>query len=158
MNKTFYIFSTFLLFVFFSACQPDSNLQADLKDTNWVGTHYFLEMPSYLNSDSTFTMEANENNWESVLKGKPSKIYLKANGEYNEEHFDVNDNRILNYQGTWSIEGDSLFFDIQKPVSTRHAYAVELGNDNSTLKLLRKSDFDRDKQVDDQQTLTFKKQ
>ncbi|MGB1242851.1 MAG: hypothetical protein ACPG49_10040 [Chitinophagales bacterium] len=158
MNKIAYILSLVSFFVFFSACQSNSDLQTNLKNTHWVGTHFSITMPSYKGSDSTLITEANESNWQSVLKGNPSKIHLKNNNDYSEEHFDINNNSILKYEGTWSIEGDSLFFDIQKPHTTKHTYSAELDASKSTLKLSRKSDFDRDKQIDDQQVLTFKKQ
>ena len=107
MNKIPYTLSIFFSLLLFSACQSESDLQIHLNDTDWVGTHFDVTMPSHRNSDSTFVVKADKNNWESVLQGKPSKIHLKSNGDYNEEHFNLNDDRILNYEGTWSIEVSS---------------------------------------------------
>lgn len=160
MSKSFYLLLIFITFtiVLFSSCQSNENFESDLQDTDWMAISFTIEMPTYRNSDTTFSVQANPSNWEEVLKGKPAKIHLKSDGSYNEEHFDVNDNRILNYQGTWSVEGDSLFFDIQKPASIRHAYLVRLNSNKSQMTLSRKLDFDRDKQADDEQTVIYKKQ
>jgi len=116
-----------------------------------------MTMPSHNGSDSTHTIEANETTWEKVLEGQPSKLYFGSNGDYKEEHFGINSDLILTYEGKWAIMGDSLILDLQKPASIKHAYKVIILEESGTLKLTQTSDLDRDKKVDDKKTVTYKK-
>ncbi len=158
MKPIFYSAVLLLTIVLFSSCQPDDYLQPKLQNTHWQASEFSVVAPSFQDSDSTFTIKANENNWEQVLKGQPSTIELKADGSYIEEHFDVNNSRILSYEGAWTTEGDSLFLDIKKPVKTEFKYMVTIDEAAKILSLSRQFDYDRDSQKDDKQVVSYKKQ
>ncbi|MGB1242959.1 MAG: hypothetical protein ACPG49_10585 [Chitinophagales bacterium] len=155
MRKSFYLLSIFIIFL--SACQPNQETELLLNDSNWTSSHFLMTMPSHQSSDSTYTIEANETTWERVLEGQPSKLHFGANGEYTEEHFGVNSDLILKYEGKWTVIADSLILDIQKPLNTKHAYKISILEESGLLKLSQTRDLDRDKQKDDNKTVTYKK-
>ncbi len=158
MRQLFYLLPTFTLIIFLSACQSDTKAQLFLNDSKWTASHFMMTMPSHKGSDSTYTIEADETTWESILEGQPSKLHFESNGNYTEKHFGVNSDLILEYKGKWTTVADSLILEVQKPLNTRHAYKVILLEESGMVKLSQTSDLDRDKQPDDNKTITYKKQ
>ncbi|MEZ4886737.1 MAG: hypothetical protein R3E32_18560 [Chitinophagales bacterium] len=156
MKQPFFLLFIFMTMLQFSACQSD--ISAHLNGTNWEATNFSVTMPSYRSSDSSYVKKADKSNWESVLQGKPSKLHFNSDGSYSEEHFNLNNDLILTYQGAWEITGDSIIFNIQKPAKIKHTYLISLDDAKSTLQLSRTYDHDRDKQADDQQVVIYKKQ
>lgn len=154
----------FLLFVFLwtivslSSCQSDNYLQPKLKNTYWQASEFLVVAPSFRGSDSTYRLQADASNWEKILQGQPSTIELKEDGSFAEEHFNSSNALILSYQGKWSVAGDSLFFDVEKPLKTKFKYLVDIDETSNKLKLSKHFDYDNDKQVDDHQEVVYKKQ
>ncbi len=159
MNKTVYIFPLILLIiVLFSACQSEKDFQKQLNGTDWTTSHFSVVMPTHKNSDSTSTISANESNWAEVMKASPSKLYFNNDGSYKEDFFNINGEITITYEGTWETVGDSIIFSVEKPQSFKQTHLIGLDEATSELKLSKVGDFDRDKQIDDLQTFTYKRQ
>ena len=116
-----------------------------------------ITMNSYRNSDTIRVIEANETNWNTVLKSQPVRTFFKADGTYNSEHRNMKDSIFYNPAGYWNISGDSLFMRDTFP-KKGISYTYWLHIDGRTATFRGSEDFDQDGKRDDDYFGTQKKQ
>lgn len=148
-----YIFLAFLFsFMFFScyyARQTSNGQQASSSIIGeWRNTYLKVIMHSYKNSDTIRIVEANENNWEEVLKSKTIRTFFRSDGTYNSEYRNLKDSIFYSPAGKWSVSGDSLFMTDTFP-SREVMYKLKFEIKGNMAEFWSTLDFDQDGKEDD---------
>ena len=115
----------------------------------WRNATMKLKMNTYKGSDSVFTLNVNENNWEEVMNIRPIRTFFWADNTYNSMHIDLKDSLFYNPAGRWYLKKDSLFmvdtFPQKGPV-----YKYKLRTDGKTAEFTGLEDLDGDGKADDE--------
>ena len=106
-------------------------------------------MPTYKNSDTSKTLEVDEQSWEQRLNGRTISTFFRQDGTYNSIHRDLKDSIVYNPAGLWRVAGDSLFMTDtfpQRGLTYKYKFAIE----NNIAEFWGIEDFDQDGKEDDQ--------
>lgn len=149
-NQLLFLFIALILFSCRSNRVSSSGASLSQQLTGeWRNTYVKLTMNSFKNSDTSRVVEADENNWEHVLKSRTVRTFFRADGTYNSEHRDLKDSLFYNPAGHWHIVGDSLFMKDsfpQKGIS--YQYHLSIKDKMATFRGL--GDYDLDGRSDDE--------
>lgn len=131
-----------------TARQQQNKLQQSLVG-EWRNTYLKVIMPTYKNSDTSKTLEVDEQSWEQRLNGRTISTFFRQDGTYNSIHRDLKDSIVYNPAGLWRVAGDSLFMTDTFPqlgLTYKYKFAIE----NNIAEFWGIEDFDQDGKEDDQ--------
>jgi hypothetical protein len=115
----------------------------------WRNVSMKLHMNTYRGSDSAFTLDVNETNWEQVMNIRPIRTYFWSDNTYNSMHLDLNDSLFYNPAGRWYLKFDSIFmvdtFPKKGPV-----YKYKLKTNGTIAEFTGVEDLDGDGKADDE--------
>ncbi len=111
----------------------------------WSNNSMKVWVRSYNNSDTSFIVEINEDTWEMKMNIKPIVTTIRQDGTYSSEFRNSFDSLIYRPEGTWLIDGDSLFMkDSQKE------YKYQIFIDGGIAEFKSMIDWDKDGKADDE--------
>jgi len=153
---TFFIFILFLITV---ACSSGQNKDAaaDDEDLNfgdeqetgvvgsWKNKSIDVDLHTYNNSDTSFHVAVNEDNWKIKMNINPIITEINEDGTFLTNYRDTLNHVFHQNKGTWYIDGDSLFLIDEKGI--KYPYKVRINGD--ILKMSTNVDYDEDGVKDD---------
>ena len=87
-----------------------SQLEKDIVG-EWFNVSMKVWVKTYNNSDTSFIVDINEENWEVKMNIKPIVTIIYADGTYISEFRNSFDSLIYKPVGTWMIDGDTLIME-----------------------------------------------
>jgi hypothetical protein len=129
--------------------QPDNGLsfleeQEQLIVGDWESIALEVRVRTYENSDTSFLVEVDEHTWQMKMNVDPIITSIFAEGTYRSVQNDVYGNTILNTQGIWMLDSDSLVMEDDKG---RYQYSMFI--DQGIMELKTYIDYDGDGRKDD---------
>jgi len=121
-----------------------NNLKSALPGT-WETIAFQVNIQSFQNTDSTFTMEIKEGEWESQMQMRPIQTVYELTNKYYSTYKNLSDSVIRIERGIWNVFGDTLL--LVSPDAT-YTYQFLLQNEKAELRTLL--DWDGDGQEDDE--------
>ncbi len=111
----------------------------------WVNVSMRVWVKTYNQSDTSFIVDINEDNWEMKMTVKPIITTIYEDGTYISEFRNSFDSLIYQPKGSWMIDGDTLIMEDHQAV---YKYHVFVDGDRAEFKSIL--DWDGDGQVDDE--------
>jgi len=111
----------------------------------WTNVSMRVWVKTYNNSDTSFIVDINEENWDLKMNIKPIVTTINADGTYISEFRNSFDSLIYKPEGTWWIDGDTLFMQDHQEM---YKYQIFIDGDQAEFKSL--VDWDRDGKADDE--------
>ena len=111
----------------------------------WANVSMRVMVRTYNNSDTSFMVDINEDNWELKMNIKPIVTTVFDDGTYISEFRNSFDSLIYKPKGTWIIDGDSLIMEDHQAV---YRYQIFIDGDRAEFKSL--VDWDNDGKNDDE--------
>jgi hypothetical protein len=111
----------------------------------WINVSMRVWVRTYNQSDTSFIVDINEDNWDLKMTVKPIATTVYADGTYTSEFRNSFDSLIYRPKGTWMIDGDSLIMEDHQAV---YKYQIFIDGDLAEFKSI--VDWDNDGQVDDE--------
>jgi len=94
----------------------------------WKNKSIMVEVNGYHDSDTSFVVDINEDNWSIKMDVKPFVTVLRDDGTYTGKQLDTDGNVIANPSGMWAIDGDTLILEDSKDNIYRYQVLVEENN------------------------------
>lgn len=111
----------------------------------WQADMLIIDVNSFEDSDTTFTVKVYNDNWEMLMQIKPPIIRIKNDGTFTSTTYNLEDELVQESNGNWWMDGDSLYMeDVQK---TLYQYKVFIDGDLAEFKSW--IDWDMDGKKDD---------
>ena len=114
----------------------------------WRNKTVKIIVNSFNNTDSVFTVEADEQNWEARLKSRPIRTYFKEDGTYLSEYRNLKDSIFYTPSGVWKWKGDSPRMTQLKPHQAILNFKLDIHDTIASFHGL--IDFDGDGKRDDE--------
>jgi len=111
----------------------------------WANVSMRVVVRTYNNSDTSFIVDINEDNWELKMNIKPIVTTIFDDGTYISEFRNSFDSLIYKPKGTWLIDGDSLIMRDNQAV---YKYQIFIDGNRAEFKSL--VDWDKDGKEDDE--------
>ena len=111
----------------------------------WINVSMRVWVRTYNQTDTSFIVDINEDNWDLKMTVKPIATTVYADGTYISEFRNSFDSLIYQPKGTWMIDGDSLIMEDHQAV---YKYQIFIDGDLAEFKSI--VDWDNDGQVDDE--------
>jgi len=144
-----------LLFLALVACQsknaPSTENQSetvDLKTTlpgTWEAVAFRVNVNSFQNTDSTFTLEVAAGEWENKLQMRPILTEYSTDNRYRSTYRNLSDSLLRTERGIWNVFGDTLML-----VSPEATYQYEVIQQGKNLEFRSILDWDGDGVEDDE--------
>lgn len=156
-----------LITVFFYSCvsgQKEGASQEVVEDTNeieeefnyvsqleqdivgeWTNVSMRIMVKTYNNSDTSFIVDINEENWDMKMTVKPIVTTINEDGTYSSEFRNSFDSLIYKPEGTWLLDGDTL---IMQDHQETYKYQIFIDGDISEFNSY--VDWDNDGVADDE--------
>ena len=111
----------------------------------WVNVSMRVMVKTYENSDTSFIVDINEDNWEVKMNIQPIVTTIFENGTYISEFRNSFDSLIYKPEGTWMIDGDTLIMEDHQDT---YKYQIFIDKDVAEFKSV--VDWDKDGKADDE--------
>lgn len=111
----------------------------------WANVSMRVHVRSFNNSDTSFMVDINEDNWELKMNIKPIITTIFDDGTYISEFRNSFDSLIYKPKGTWLIDGDSLIMQDNQAI---YKYQIFIDGTRAEFKSL--VDWDKDGKEDDE--------
>ena len=153
------VFLAMLLLCAMAACKPDGEKGGQNDNTvsmenlkqaligKWSNIYMKVRVNQPAESMDS-VMEADESNWEEVLKIKPIVTVYRANGTYGSEYRNLKDEVFFSSSGEWEIAGDTLIAKQITPKIATYKYHLVI-NKNGTAEFRCKLDWSQNGLEDD---------
>lgn len=144
----FFVFFIMMLSLFAMSCGREKATQLDLQTHLpglWEAELLKVKVNTANNTDSTYTFEANADNWIQQFQVKPFRTYYQEDNKYRIEHRMLNDSLLNMSRGIWNVFGDTL---IRIESNATYQYIVKL--EPGRLEYHALVDWDGDGQEDDE--------
>lgn len=110
----------------------------------WVNSSMRVWVNSYNNSDTSFIVDIDEDNWELKMSIKPIVTTIYDDGTYISEFRNSLDQVTYKPEGTWMVDGDSLIMEDHQAV-----YRYQIFIDGDIAEFRSMIDWDHDGKADD---------
>ena len=141
------------------ACSSGQNKKAENEDSelnygdfqeqaiigHWKNKSIDVDMNTYNNSDTSFHVAVNEDNWKIKMNINPIVTEINEDGTFLTNYKDTLDNVFHQNKGTWYVDGDSLFLIDDDGIS----YPYKMSFNGDILKMNTIVDYDGDGMKDD---------
>lgn len=111
----------------------------------WKNVSMRVWVKTYNQSDTSFIVDINEENWDLKMTVKPIITTVYDDGTYISEFRNSFDSLIYKPEGTWFIDGDSLIMEDHQAV-----YRYQIFIDGNIAEFKSIVDWDQDGEVDDE--------
>jgi hypothetical protein len=111
----------------------------------WRNVSMRIWVKTYNQSDTSFIVDINEENWDMKMTIEPIITNVYEDGTYISEFRNSFDSLIYMPEGTWLIDGDSLFMEDHQAV---YKYKIFIDGDRAEFNSI--VDWDGDGEVDDE--------
>ena len=111
----------------------------------WTNVSMRVKVESFENSDTSFIVHITEENWDTKMNIRPIVTTIYADGTYTSEFRNSFDSLIYKPEGTWVIDGDSLFM-----TDHQDTYRYQIFVDGDVAEFNSIVDWDNDGKVDDE--------
>ena len=111
----------------------------------WEKIGLRVEVNSFNNQDSTFTVQVREEDWAKTTQSLPTLTYFLLDNKYRQEFRALNGDTLFVSRGMWNIFGDTLIL-VEPDTSYQFLLSV---NESSNLEMRRQIDWDGDGLEDD---------
>lgn len=111
----------------------------------WVNVSMRVWVKTYNQSDTSFIVDINEDNWDMKMTVKPIITNIYEDGTYTSEFRNSFDSLIYQPKGIWMIDGDTLIMEDHQAVYKYHVFV-----DGERAEFKTVLDWDGDGQVDDE--------
>lgn len=111
----------------------------------WKTVSFTVNVNTFNNSDSSYSMVVGHGDWEAKLNLKPFLTHFRPNNTYEMAVVNLNDSIVEANRGIWSVFGDTLM--LVEPDAT-YQYKVKAKNQHLQFEALL--DWDGDGQEDDE--------
>jgi len=111
----------------------------------WQNVSMRIKVWSYNQSDTSFIVDINEDNWDLKMTVKPIITTVYEDGTYTSEFRNSFDSLIYQPKGTWLIDGDSLIMEDHQAV-----YRYQIFIDGDVAEFNSIIDWDGDGELDDE--------
>lgn len=110
----------------------------------WANVSMRVFVNTYNNSDTSFMIDINEDNWDMKMNIKPIETTIRADGTYSSEFRNSFDSLMYRPGGSWLIDGDTLIMQDKNAV---YKYQIFIDGDIAEFRSLL--DWDQDGRADD---------
>ena len=168
IRNTLYIF---LMLIISTACSTGQNKTAENVNSSdnesvnfgdaqengiigkWINSTIDVDLETYNNSDTSFHVAINEDNWEIKMNIKPVETFLREDGTFQNNYLDTLGNIFHSNSGIWYLDGDSLFLEDEND----EIYSFRVIVKGDVMEMHTVVDYDDDGKKDDQYFGTYKK-
>lgn len=131
-----------------SGCQSKEKADTRRMVGEWVNTELNMLMPTYQKGQSTFRLEAKEDNYGEVMDMNPSHMFFQPDGTFRQEYRNHEEYPFAVHGGRWEVSGGKLHVYQQMPFpDTSHYLYSFRGADTMVWETTR--DYDLDGAADD---------
>jgi hypothetical protein len=111
----------------------------------WTNVSMRIWVKTYNQSDTSFIVDINEENWDLKMTVQPIVTTVFEDGTYISEFRNSFDSLMYRPEGTWMIDGDSLIMEDHQAI---YKYKIFIDGDLAEFKSV--VDWDGDGDVDDE--------
>ncbi len=117
----------------------------DFLPGTWEKIQLTVDINSFDNQDTSFTVELREEDWARTTQSLPTRTYFMVDNKYRQEFRALSGDTLFVSRGMWNIFGDTLH--LIEP-DTSYQFLLDV-NESRNLELRRLIDWDGDGQEDD---------
>ncbi len=119
----------------------------------WINSTIEVDLRTYNNSDTSFRVSINEDNWKLKMNIKPVETTLRENGTFLNNYLDTLGIVFHSNSGIWYLDGDSLFLEEE----SGEVYSFEVIVNGDVMEMHTIVDYDEDGEKDDNYFGTYKR-